>query len=66
MTKRMFTFIKGMGHEKHTLFLVAIFNQSDHFDQVLNHTSNQEFFLKKKVHQNAHGLVKSTVLNGHV
>jgi hypothetical protein len=36
-----------MGHEKHTILLVGSFNQIDHFDQMLNHTSSQEgqFFL---------------------
>jgi hypothetical protein len=31
-----------MGHEKHMVLLVGYFDQSDHFDQVLSHTSNQE------------------------
>jgi hypothetical protein len=62
----MFTFTKGMGHEKHMIFLVGFFNQSNHFDQVLNDTSNQEGQIFKMVHQDAHWLVKSAILNGHV
>ncbi len=57
LTKRMFTLIKGMGHEKHMVF----FYQNDHFDQVLSHTSNQERQNFKMV-QDAHGLIKSTII----
>jgi hypothetical protein len=45
-------------------FLLVFFYQNDHFDQVLNHTSNQEGQNFKMV-QDAHGLIKSTILNGH-
>ncbi len=42
LTKRMFTLTKGMGHERHMVILVDVFDRNDHFDQVLSHTSNQE------------------------
>jgi hypothetical protein len=54
-----------MGHERHMVLLVSVFDWNDHFDQVLNHTFNQEGHFKKMDHQDAHGQVKSTILNGH-
>ncbi len=54
-----------MGHEKHMVVLVGFFDLSDHFDQVLNRTSSQEGQILKMVHKDAHGLIKSTILNGH-
>jgi hypothetical protein len=61
----MFTLIKNMGHERHMIFFIGFFYQSDHFDQVLSCTSNQEGIFLKVVHQDAHGLVKSIILDGH-
>jgi hypothetical protein len=40
LTKKLFTLTKGMGHERHMIFLVGSFDWSDHFDQVLSRTSN--------------------------
>ncbi len=37
----MFILIKGMGHERHKVFLVGYFDLNDHFDQVLSCTSSQ-------------------------
>ncbi len=54
-----------MGHERHMVFLVGSFDWNDHFDQVLNHTFSQEGQIFKMVHQDAHGLVKSAILNGY-
>jgi len=65
LTKRIFILTKGMGHEKHMVFLVGSFDWNDHFDQVLNHTFNQVGQIFKMVHQDAHGLVKSAILNGY-
>jgi hypothetical protein len=48
----MFVLIKGMGHERHMVFLVGTSSQ------------NGQFF--KMVHQGALGLVKSAILNGNV
>jgi hypothetical protein len=47
MTKRMFTLIKCMGHEKHMVLLVGVFDWSDHFDQVLSSTFSQEWQILK-------------------
>jgi hypothetical protein len=55
-----------MGHERYMVLLVDFFDWSDHFDQVLNHTSNQEGQIFKMVHQESHGLIKLAILNGHV
>jgi hypothetical protein len=55
----MFFFTKSMGHERHMVFLVG------YFDQVLNPTSNQKGQFFFKIHQDAHGLVKSATLDGH-
>ncbi len=41
------------------------FDKSDHFDQMLSCTSSQEGQFFKMFHQDAHGLVKSAILNGH-
>jgi len=57
--------IESIGHEKHMVFLVGYFDRSDYFDQVLNRTFSQKGQIKKMVHQNAHRLVKLTILNGH-
>jgi len=54
----MITLTKDMGHEKQMVFFIGF------FDQVLNHTSNQER-QNFKMFQDAHGLIKSTILNGH-
>jgi hypothetical protein len=48
------------------VFLVGYFDRSDYFDQVLNRTFSKKGQIKKMVHQNAHGLVKLTILNGHI
>jgi hypothetical protein len=66
LTKRMFILIKGMGHERHMIVLVGSFDWSDHFDQVLSCTCSQEGQFFKMVHQDAHCLIKSAILNGHV
>jgi hypothetical protein len=60
LTKGMFVLTKSMGHERHMIFLVS------YFDQVLNRTFNQKGQFLNMVHQHAHGLVKSAILNGHV
>jgi len=65
LTKNIFTLTKNMGHEKHMVFLVRFFDWNEHFDQVLGHTSSEERQFFKMVHQDAHGLIKSTILNGH-
>jgi hypothetical protein len=62
----MFTLTKGMGHERHMVFFVGDFTWNDYFDQMLNHTSNKKRQNFKMVHQDAHGLIKSNILNGHV
>jgi hypothetical protein len=38
----MFDLTKSMGHERYMVLLVSSFYQSDHFDQMLNGTSNQD------------------------
>jgi hypothetical protein len=55
-----------MGHERHMVFLVSYFDWNDHFDQMLSCTSNQKGQFFKMVHQDAHGLIKSAILNGHI
>ncbi len=59
----MFFFTKGMGHEKHMVLLVSFLDLNDHLNQMLNHISKQERQFFKKIHQDAHGLVKSIILN---
>ncbi len=66
MIKKMFTLAKGMRHERHMVLLVGYFDLSDHFDQVLSRTSSKKGQFFKMVHQDTHGLVKLTILNGHV
>jgi hypothetical protein len=61
----MYVLTKGMGHEMHMVFFIGFFYQNDYFEQMLCHTSNQEGQFFKMVHENAHGPVKSTILNGH-
>jgi hypothetical protein len=61
----MFILTKSMGHEKHMVLLVGFFDLNDHFDQVLNRISSQKGQIFKGVHKDAHGLIKSTILNGH-
>jgi hypothetical protein len=46
-------------------FWLVFFYWSDHFDQGLSCKSNRKGQIKKMVHQDAHGLVKSAILNGH-
>jgi len=54
------------GHEKHLVLLVGVFDRNDHIDQVLSFTSSQERQIFKMVHQDAHGVIKLAILNGHV
>jgi hypothetical protein len=54
-----------MGHERHMVILVGSFDWSDHFDQILSHTSNKKKQFFEMVNQDAYGLVKSAILNGH-
>jgi hypothetical protein len=54
-----------MGHERHMVLFVGFLHWNDHFDQVLNCTFTQEEQMFKMVHQDAHGLVKLAILNGH-
>jgi hypothetical protein len=55
-----------MGHERHMVILVSSFDKNDHFDQVLNHTSNKKGQVSEMVHQDAHGLINLAILHGHV
>ncbi len=66
LTKKMYALTKSMGHEMHMVFLVGSFDQNDYFEQMLSHTSSQKRQLFLMVHEDAHGLVKSAILNGHV
>jgi len=66
LIERMFVLTKSMGHETYMVFFVGYFDYNDHFDQMLNCTSSQKGQFLKMVHQDAHGLVKFVILNGHV
>ncbi len=65
LTKKMFALTKNIGHEGKIVFLVGFFDWNDHFDWVLSHRSSQKREIVKMVHQDAHGLIKLVVLNGH-
>jgi len=48
------------------IFLVCFFDGSDHFDQMLSHIFSQKQQIFKMFHQNAHGLIKFAIMNGHI
>jgi hypothetical protein len=66
LTKKMYVLTKSMGHERHMVLLVGFMTKVIIlFKCYILHLIKKYFFIKM-VHQNAHGLIKSAILNGHV